>query len=297
MKKFRMAVLAHALILLLGSLSVAAEPLYITEGIHWCESVFPWEGGIFISNFTHFRSSEPVPTESKGFVTYAKEGRMENYIPPDGRLRNPTGTYICGRAFFVCDGPDLKIFDREHPDAMPRVIAFSRNDVVNALTADSRYLYISLTMRGKIYRLDVSPEKVMTAYPEPWLDVPGPNGLTMNGKTMYIASIPTDFRSFTEQNVIYRVPDVTAAHPEVEKLNVPPGLYDGVALSDSGKTLYFSDWDTASVSAMNLETSQIRTVYSEKGIGPSDIAQAGGKLYVPDLPNSRLIVIDLSGDQ
>lgn len=138
-----------------------------------------------------------------------------------------------------------------------------------------------------------SSEMLTENEPVRWAEVPGPNGITTGNGALYIASISKDFTSVTEETVVYRIPALSA--PEAEVLVDVPGLYDGVALSDDGKTLYYSDWNTVSVGAIDLGSGETKTLYQEDGIGPADIAQANGILYVPDLPGSRILEITVKG--
>lgn len=109
---------------------------------------------------------------------------------------------------------------------------------------------------------------------------------------MYVVTIPADYRTVGEKNVIYFVRDFSK--PKASPFAGKPGLYDGAAISGDGRTLYVSDWLTASVTAVDLQSGKETVIYEEAGIGPADIAQADGVLYIPDLPNSRIIEIKLN---
>ncbi len=82
-------------------------------------------------------------------------------------------------------------------------------------------------------------------------------------------------------------------NPVAEKFFDVAGLYDGVALSDDLQTLYVSDWLTSSVTAIDIKSKKTRVIYEEKGIGPADIAQNGGKIFIPELVGSRIIEIQV----
>lgn len=270
--------------------TAAAEPLVsvVHEDISFSESVYPYNDGLLISNFG--KSMNPAPTENFGYIIFRKDG--VNQMLVEG-LNKPTAMLVKNNFLFVCDSDVLKVFDLNNLNAAPKIIKFAAEDkVVNDIAADGDTLYISITNSGKIYSLNIkNPARL--GKPKLWLKIPGPNGLTIGGGEMFIASIPPDYKSVTAENVIYRVKNLK--NPVAEKFYDVAGLYDGVALSDDLKTLYISDWATAAVTAIDIQSGKTRTIYAEAGIGPADIAQAGGRLFIPDIMNSRVIKI-LVGD-
>lgn len=293
--------LAGALALSLGSgtlwpaaAAMAAEtPLVAVEheGIQHSESVYPYKGGLFISNVGP--QMRPEAGKKDGYIFYQKDGQQQLIVKP-GILHSPTAMLVKGHSLFVCDGPVLYVFDLQHPEQMPQQITFASDDkVVNDIAADGNTLYITLTNTGRIYTLDISdPANMAKVKPKLWLTLPGPNGIVIGGDDLYIASIPVDYATVRPENIIYRIRHFRE-DPVVEKFVNIPGLYDGVALSDDGQTLYISDWRTASVTAVDTHTKKTQVLYQEKGIGPADIAQTGGRLYIPDIVNSRLISLQV----
>lgn len=269
----------------------AAQITVITEGIRYSESVLPWNGGLLISNFGS-ENRAPREDENKGYILYYKDGKMTTLIPPDGRLHLPTGMAVKDGFLFVCNMEKVMVYNLEAPGDEPGAIHFAADDqVANAIALDGNDLYVTVTNTGRIYKVDVSVPET-PGRPEIWLEnVPGPNGLTIGGNTMYIATIPADYATVKPDNLVYRVTDVK--RPVLEPFINEPGLYDGVALSPDNKTLYVSDWKTASVIAIDIETRKSRIIYHESGIGPADIAIGNGNLYIPDLLNSRVIVLPL----
>lgn len=231
----------------------------------------------------------PRPDEFNGYIIFREDGVNKKIV--DG-LHKPTAMIVKDNFLFVCDETVLKVFDLKNLNAAPRIVTFAEDDkVVNALVLDGDTLYISITNSGKIYSLDVSnPGRLEN--PKLWLELGGVNGLTIGGGKMFIATIPVDYRTVSKENVIYVVRNLKK--PVAEIFLDVPGLYDGVALSDDGKTLYVSDWMNASVTAVDIAIKKIRVVYEEKGIGPADIAQANGTLFIPDLVNSRIICLKIS---
>ena len=290
MKKF-LAAAAIASSFIFGAAAAESMISVVYEGVRFSESVYPHDGGLFISNFGS-DAMNPRDDENKGYILYRKNGVNTKIV--DG-LHKPTGMIVKENFLFVCDETVLKVFNLKNLTAAPQVVKFPADDkVVNALAADGNTLYISITNTGRIYSLDISkPEKISDAAPKLWLEIPGPNGLAIGGGKMYIATIPPDYKTVTDENIIYRVDNLKK--PVAEKFYDVAGLYDGAALSDDLKTLYVSDWATASVIAINTKTGRARIIYREPGIGPADIAQAGGRLFIPELVNSRILEVQ-AGD-
>ncbi len=285
-----------ATILTLGSFLplATAHPLIavIHDGIHFSESVCPYDGGLFISNFGSDEMS-PRIGENKGYILYRKDGNNKTIVPANGSLHKPTGMAVKDGFLFVCDETRLLVYNLKNLSDKPQTVHFPKEDkVLNALALDGNRLYISVTDTGHIYTLDISnPNNMASVKPEKWLDISGPNGMAIGNGVLYIATISTDYSTVQPNNVIYCVRDLNT--PTAEKFLDTPGLYDGAALSDDGTTLYLSDWKTASVTAVDVVTKKVRIIYAEEGTGPADIAQADGVLYIPDLPNHRIIEIDV----
>ncbi|MCH3949780.1 MAG: hypothetical protein LKE33_02415 [Acidaminococcus sp.] len=267
-----------------------ADVEVIRDGIHFAESVFPWDGGIFISNYESDNLT-PRPDENKGNVLYEKDGVTKTVIPAAGELHKPLGLFTRdGVELFVCDTDTIKQFDLRYPEKKPKVISFEQGDSVNAMTYDGRYLYVSVTNNDLIYRIDLTKEKRL---PEKWIRVPGPNGMATDGRTLYVVSIPHDFATPMEENVVYRIRDMHSSSPKLEKISSVSGLYDGAALSPDGKVLYVSDWKSSSVTAIDLKTGSRHVLYRDTPMGPADIAQGDGILYIPDLIHHSIIAMKL----
>ena len=257
------------------------------DDIRFSESILPYEGGLLISNFGS-TTMNPAPDENKGYIIFRKNGVNQTVVE---NLHKPTAMLAKFGHLFVCDETRLIVYDLKDRNVEPQIITFAEDDkVLNALASNGTTLYISVTDSGRIYSLDISnPARMIEVQPQIWLEIPGPNGLAVGGGVMYIASIPADYSNVTDENVIYRVRDLE--NPSAEIFYNVPGLYDGVALSDNAKTLYFSDWLTSSVKSIDIKTKKVRVMYRENGIGPADIAQARG---IPDLVTSRIIEINLN---
>lgn len=290
MKKFiLLAVCLIAGFVFAGSAKAMDEPLIsvLHEDIRFSESVLPYDGGLLISNFGSDKMY-PRSDEYSGYILFCKDGVNKKIV---GGLHKPTGMAVKDNFLFVCDETRLVVCDLQNPDRELQVVKFEADDkVLNDLVCEGDKLYISVTDSGRIYSLDVS-NPTRLGKPKLWLEIVGANGMAVGGGKMFIATIPPDYRTVTDGNVVYRVRDLQ--NPVAEKFFDVPGLYDGVALSDDLKTLYVSDWLTASVTAIDLVSKKTRLIYQEKGIGPADIAFAEGTLFIPELVGSRIISIRL----
>ena len=123
------------------------------------------------------------------------------------------------------------------------------------------------------------------------MTVPGANGIVIRGDTMYIASYPPDGVT-TQDNVIYRIDNIST--PVATKLFDRPGQYDGLALSGDGSRLYFTNWVDSEVGYYDLGTGKTELLTPGVGIeGPARLSTDGKKLYVPDLPGSKVVEIDI----
>lgn len=272
-----------------------SAPAVITENIRFCESTYPYQGGILIANFGT-EQLNPLNTEGKGYIVAYKDGKTSVLIPADGNLSAPKGMYLKDDYLFICDVNKVVVYRLNALSEKPQVIAFPEGDLfVNDLAAEGNTLYASVTNTGKIYRMDISDLHAVGA-PAVWAEVPGPNGLLMESGTMYIASYPADGKT-TDANVIYQISDLTQPAPQM--FITTPGQYDGIALSADKKTMYITNWAPAEVSAVNMETKTVTplNIGLEKPlIGAADITVTGEYMYIPDLPNSRVVVYSLAAN-
>lgn len=269
----------------------SAAPMVINENLRFCEATYPYEGGILIGSFGT-EQLNPLNNEGKGYITYYKDGKSKILIPADGTLSAPKGMYARGKHLFVCDVNKIVVYNLDSLTTAPQIIRFPEEDLfVNDLIAQGNTLYASVTNTDRIYSIDISNlNKMEQVIPVKWVDIAGPNGLIINNASMYVASYPADGNT-TEANVVYMIPDIT--NPVPEKFITTPGQYDGIALSDDGKTMYVTDWSPA-IHSIDMQTRKMTPLTVGKEMaGPADISVVGNQMYIPDLPNSQVICISL----
>lgn len=280
----------------LSSLTYAQKPTeqqvqIIEQGIRFCESTYPYKGGILIANFGT-QELNPLNTEGKGYILhYNKEGKLQPFITADGNLSAPKGMFIREDHLFVCDVNKIVVYDLNRLEAAPQVLSFPEGHLfVNDLAAIGNTLYASVTNTDKIFSIDISDIRKV-GQPVEWLTVPGPNGLLADNNQLYVAAYPADGNT-QDKHTIYRVINLT--QPKLEKVIGIPGQYDGIAFSTDKSTLYITNWSPAGLSKIDLKSGKTVPVSIQLDkalIGPADITVANHRIYIPDLPNSRVVII------
>lgn len=274
--------------------TVTRDTVVVSHGLRFCESTYPYQGGVLIANFGT-EQLNPLNSEGKGYIAQYKDGKTSVLIPADGNLSAPKGMYIRDHSLFVCDVNKIVVYDLNNLKMAPQTIHFPKDDLfVNDLVAVGNTLYASVTNSGRIYQIDITNLSALNeASPVKWIDIAGPNGLLLEGGVMYVASYPADGNT-TSANVIYQIANLSNPVPEVF-VNVP-GQYDGIALSADKKTMYVTNWSPAGISKIDMQTRQFTpypVALKSQLVGPADITVGGDTMYIPDLPNSRVIVLPL----
>lgn len=261
------------------------------EGIRFCESTYPYNNGILVANFGT-EALNPLNTEGKGYILFVKDGKSEVVVPADGNLSAPKGMFLRDGYLYVCDVNKVVVYNIGKKGSKPVTIQFPEGNLfVNDLVADKNYLYASVTNTDKIFRIDIS-NPAAPGKPQEWATVAGPNGLLMVDGEMYVASYPADGVT-KDVNVVYRIKNLS--NPSPEKFIEVSGQYDGIALSKDRKSIYLTNWTPAQISRLNLSDKSLFPLelnLQEPLIGPADITVANGKIYIPDLPNSRVVIVD-----
>ncbi len=270
------------------------EPLVWNDGVRFCESTYPYDGGLLVANFGT-EELNPLNNEGKGYILFFDaQGESRVMIPADGALSAPKGMYVRDGRLFVCDVHRIVVYDlKAVGTAEPQVITMPAEEdlFVNDLAASGNTLYVSVTNSGRIYRIDLT-DPAQPGVPELWLSIAGPNGLVVRDGVMYVASYSPDGVP-TGEHVIYRIADLEAPQPEA--LISTPGQYDGIAFSKDGESLYVTNWAPAEIARLDLRSGVLTPVpmsLTEPLVGPADITVHEGKIYIPDMPNSRVVVID-----
>lgn len=272
-----------------------AQTLVFDEGLRFNEGTLAYKNMVLVSNFG---SSEfnPLNTENKGYIMAVVGGELKPFIDCDGSLSAPKGMAVVDSHLFIADVGRVVVYNLKKLTEKPSTIYLPEGELfVNDIAVISTIVLVTVTNTGNIYGIDATdgdkpgPAQLMG-------NIPGANGIAVSGAHIYVASynpngIPTS------ENVIY-VADVIGGAPTLVPMieGMPSGQYDGIAMSDDGKTLYFSSWTGG-------EKGQGGAIYSYDMVNggavkkldfgvvlnaPADITYKDGYLFVPDLTQSKL---------
>lgn len=298
MKKFKFKALSLSIIILgvisLGSNALAQEGT--SPKIVFNESVYVDDDYVLLSNFGS-ETSSPKALEKKGYILSYKNGALDLLVDGSGVLNRPTAMAIYKDKLYVTEPSALVTFDLNNLTKNPKFIKTFPQDeqYLNDLALCGSYLYVTSVQNHRVYALNLDDPK---AEPKVIAKLPGPNGIVATDDSLYVVTIPDDYATITSENVVYGLKLDQKDHVEaIEILDPSAALYDGVGLSQDKKTLYYSDWLTQAVYALDLASKQKEVVYQEEGLTPADICVFKDVLYIPNLLNQEVIILDLKSGE
>lgn len=284
--------------LCVATLGSCSEPIKSTEqsysdGLRFNESTLPYDGGILIANFGT-EEFAPLNAEGKGYIAYLKDGAISTFIPAGGYLSAPKGMVVQSNYLLVCDVNRVVAFDLNDLSAAPQTLSLPEGEFfANDLASDGTNIYLTVTNSGNIYKFCAEnlAQFADTDVSEPWFNVVGANGIVYSDATLYVASYPADGVIIPE-NVIYKISDLES--PKLTAITSEAGRWDGLAISEDKKTLYTSSWNPLEIASIDIASGEITPLDVETPFdGPADITLHKGVLYIPDMPNSTVIVKEL----
>ena len=71
--------------------------------------------------------------------------------------------------------------------------------------------------------------------------------------------------------------------------------YEGIVLSEDNYALYVTDHraKTGAIFVIDIGTREMRVIYEEEGLDPSDLTQTEKALFIPDMKNHRVLKLEL----
>ncbi len=264
-----------------------------SEGLRFNESTLPYDGGVLIANFGTEEFS-PLNDEGKGYIALLKDETISTFIPAAGYLSAPKGMLIQGNYLLVCDVNRVVAFSLDDLNATPQTLLLPEGQFfANDLVSDGENIYLTVTNSGNIYKFGAEnlAQFADTDVSEPWFNVRGANGIVYSDAALYVASYPAD-GVIVAENVIYKISDLSS--PKLSAITSEAGRWDGLAISEDKKTLYTSSWNPLEIASIDIATGEITPLDIETPFdGPADITLHQGVLYIPDMPNSTVIVKEL----
>lgn len=278
------------LAVMLLCLSCAQKVTVVEDDMfRFCEAVYPMGDTLLISNFG---SEQPDPlnrTDSLGYILSYCNGTTEMFFAPDGSMSAPKGMARAGDYLYVADVRRVHAINVLSGKRITIPLA-SEDAYANHIIVMGDMLLLSVTDTGHILALDLKPDGAPSIAGFQLLTtVPGANGMLYHDGRLFIASYNPQ-NIVADENLIYIIDDFY--NPIPRPFISRPGLYDGLALNDNN--LYFSDWNGAVIGKIDMdnpENIEIIDIALDKPLsGPAEISFYDGKLIIPDLPNSRIII-------
>lgn len=307
MKKITFSLLSFAALLCCQESQAQNIVEKYTKAHKYCESTLPYEDGVLVASFGTDQL-DPLNNEGKGYISVInrKNGKEKTLIKANGSLNGPKGMATYGNHLLVADVNKVMVFDLDKPSKTPHTINFPSEDAfVNDIVVLEDRALVSVTNTGNIYAIDlknINNSSFDKVQPQLITNLPGANGLALNGDNIYAASYnPTGVPN--DDNVLY-VASIKTETPRFEKLveNLTPGQYDGIVVTKDGETVYFTSWtggpdQTGSLYSLELNEPNAepkRMELEEKLIGPAAISiDEDGNLWLPDLATSSVYKIKL----
>ncbi|MFI3331551.1 MAG: hypothetical protein R3Y38_07070 [Rikenellaceae bacterium] len=283
--KIKILLLALTLVLAFIALKTNKEKV-LTLNLHFNESTLPYGDGVLIANFGSDELN-PLNQEGKGYIAYLKEGKISTFIPATGALNAPKGMMVLNDTLYVCDVNKLVVFDLKTKENIKNIIFPEGELYLNDIAECDDKIYVSVTNSGNIFSLNKAD-----LAPTLWHNTPGANGILISENSMFVASYPANGVTSSE-NVIYKIESLE--NPQNQMFIQTPGQWDGLAISDDKQTLYASNWSPAELYKIDINTKKIdKLKFKTSFVGAADFSLINGKLYVPDLVNSTLIIKEVN---
>ncbi len=286
-----------ALILAATSIVSCATPeksseVVISEGLRFNESTFPHNGTLLIANFGTVEFN-PLNSEGKGYIAQLIGDEISTFIPADGNLSAPKGMIVKDNYLVVCDVNKLVAYNLANKSVAPQILTLPEGEIfANDIVSDGNNLYVSITNTGTIFKIDATDlSKFSETQPIEWFNVVGANGMVYSDGAIFVVSYTSEAKA-SEVNVIYKISNLDT--PTLSIVSNQAERWDGLAISEDKTTLYASSWAPAQIVAIDIATGATEVVpFETEFVGAADFTLMDGKLYIPDLPNSSIIIKEL----
>jgi len=289
----RTGMLALALVLgapLLGAQETAAprwtaKEVRVVEGFNTPESVCPDvdAGVVYVSNvealegqyWSNDRKCHISLLTPEGGISQARwlDSTAESVI------NGPKGMCRLGDYLYFADISRLMRISTESSGAVPEEIQLPETRMLNDLATDGKYVYVSDTGLGRVYRVDETGE--VTRLPA----LPGANGLAFHKGHLFGVS--------WDQHEVFEL------DPDGKELARPLGLaqhfasLDGIEALDDG-SLIVSDFTGNKVCVISPDGKTVGTLVELESPADIGLDRKRGLLYVPQFMKDRVVICQLT---
>ena len=282
------AILLLPLLLVVGCQSVSsrhwtAEALAESDGFQVPECTLPVDRGVIVSNIVGTPETY-WSDDGRGYLSLLdRRGKVIHKVFLDKGnellLHSPKGMAVLDGFLYFTDNARLLRCSLDRPSASLEQLAIEPATKLNDVAADDRFVWISDTAEGRVWRYDPTSDST-TAIPAP----KGVNGVTSwRGKVFAV--------SWTEH-------DLYELDPRGENPPSPFGLaehftnLDGIEVLDDG-TFLVSDFMGHKISLVSPNRKQVRTLIEIKSPADVGVDRRRGVLYVPQFKHDRIAVYRL----
>lgn len=286
---------------------------FLFVGILFSISTFSFANGDLLSISGTLSSPEAVVYDSDRDVLYVS--LMNGTDPRDGsiakmtpagevidskwieHLEDPKGMKIIGDKLYVTDNTVLLEIDIDQKKVVKRYT--TNATFLNDITVDQKgNIYVSDTVESAIYRLGKNDRL------ERWLftkKLEHPNGLYVEGNTLYIASWGTfegidGFLDATPGRLL----KVNLKNKKITRITKQSvGSLDGI-MPFGKKYFLSSDWVNGRLVLINRETGEISKTVNMKDVQPNKVGQGIGdfayspksnKIYAPMVKHNHVLML------
>jgi sugar lactone lactonase YvrE len=271
--------LAAAIGIGLAAPSSAAE-IWRATGFQVPESV-TWDAAnnrMIVSNI----NGDPTQADGNGYLSLVDADGTVSTAEWVKGLDAPKGAAILDGRLYVADITRLRVVDLASGEY--ETVEVPGAVFLNDVTAGDGAVYVSDTFGNSVYRYQDGKVEPFVA------DVPAPNGLLLDGQTLYVASMGqlAENQADNKPGGFYSV-DLASKALTKDEAAGDFGFLDGIVKVDG--TLYVSDFMAGKIHRMVPDA--VPEELATLGMGSGDIGTDGENILVPMLMTGEVIKLGI----
>lgn len=198
-------------------------------------------------------------------------------------LNDPKGIAITNNRLYVSDVTELVEADRKTGAIIKKHTLEGTQFLNDVAIGSDGTIYVSDTRTSKIYALDTEGSFTL------WLaddKLDNPNGLLVQGNTMYVASWGSDPAGGRVSKIDMSTKAITTVTPDIV------GNLDGIRPYDDDH-LIISDWQSGNIHTMNLDGTLNKVLQVGQSVGDIAYLPEKNRLLLPMNRQARLLIYEL----